>query len=116
MPRNHPIKSAFALARHRAVDRPRDQMGTRIGGIPCRASMETHADRLTIEWLPPNRPSIELVEQQRGHSKRTLPAIVLSNSPEYLVAAFRHGVSWINSRRNKMGFTFDSDDLQQEAA
>lgn len=81
-----------------------------------RAFMTAHADRLTIEWLPPYCPSLNLIERLWGHLKRTVLANVLFKTPEDLAAAFRRGVGRINGRRNKMGFMFDHDNIHKKAA
>jgi len=58
--------------------------------------LKAHADQLTIEWLPPYCPSLNLIERLWGHLKRTIPADV--------------------SRRNTMEFLFSHDDVQGKAA
>ena len=78
--------------------------------------LEAHRDQITIFWLPPYCPSLNLIERLWGHLKRTVLANVLFKTLDDLVAAFRHGVGGINGHRNKMGFMFDHDDVQKKAA
>jgi transposase len=78
--------------------------------------LAAHADQLTIYWLPPYCPSLNLIERLWGHLKRTVLANVLFATLDDLVQAFRRGVARINGHRNKMGFMFDHDDVQQKAA
>jgi transposase len=78
--------------------------------------LEAHADQLTIYWLPPYCPSLNLIERLWGHLKRTVLANVLFETLDDLVQAFRRGVAHVNGHRNKMGFMFDHDDVQQKAA
>jgi len=78
--------------------------------------LEAHRDQLTIFWLPPYCPSLNLIERLWGHLKRTVLANVLFKNLHDLVAAFRRGVGRINGHRNKMGFMFDHDDVQKNAA
>ena len=75
-----------------------------------------HADVLTIYWLPPYCPSLNLIERLWGHLKRTVLANVLFKTLDDLVQAFRRGVARINGRRNKMGFIFNHDDVAAKAA
>jgi len=81
-----------------------------------RAFLAEHADRITICWLPPYCPSLNLIERLWGHLKRTILANVLFRTIDDLVTAFRNGVARINGHRDKMGFMFDRDDVQREAA
>ena len=81
-----------------------------------RAFLDKHADRITIFWLPPYCPSLNLIERLWGHLKRTILANVLFRRIDDLVAAFGAGVARINGRRDKMGFMFDHDDVQRKAA
>jgi transposase len=81
-----------------------------------RAWLESHADQLTIYWLPPYCPSLNLIERLWGHLKRTVLANVLFETLDDLVQAFRRGVARVNGHRNKMGFMFDHDDVQKKAA
>jgi len=78
--------------------------------------LEAHRDQITIFWLPPYCPSLNLIERLWGHIKRTVLANVLFKNLDDLVAAFRRGVGRINGHRNKMGFMFDHDDVQRKAA
>jgi transposase len=78
--------------------------------------LEAHRDQVTIFWLPPYCPSLNLIERLWGHLKRTVLANVLFKNVDDLVAAFRRGVGRINGHRNKMGFMFDHDDVQRKVA
>jgi transposase len=78
--------------------------------------LSAHADRITVFWLPPYCPSLNLIERLWGHLKRTILANVLFKTLDDLIAAFRQGVGCINGKRNKMGFIFDHDDVAQKAA
>jgi transposase len=81
-----------------------------------RAFLVEHADQITIFWLPPYCPDLNLIERLWGHLKRTVLANVLFKTMDDLVAAFRRGVRCINGHRNKMGFIFDHDDVHKKAA
>ena len=78
--------------------------------------LEAHQNQITIFWLPPYCPSLNLIERLWGHLKRTVLANVLFKTMDDLVAAFRCGVGRINGHRNRMGFMFDHDDVQRKAA
>ena len=78
--------------------------------------LAAHIDRLTIFWLPPYCPSLNLIERLWGHLKRTILANVLFAAIDDLVDAFHRGVGRINGHRNQMGFMFDHDDAQKKAA
>lgn len=80
------------------------------------AFIDAHADQLTVVWLPPYCPSLNLIERLWGHLKRTVLANVLFKTPEDLAAAFRRGVGRINGHRNQMGFMFDHDTIQKKTA
>jgi transposase len=80
------------------------------------AWLKAHADQITVFWLPPYCPSLNLIERLWGHLKRTVLANVLFQTMDDLVAAFRQGVSRINGHRNRMGFMFDHDDLKTAKA
>lgn len=75
------------------------------------AWLEAHRDQITIYWLPPYCPSLNLIERLWGHLKRTILANVLYASLDDLVAAFRQGVRRLTGDRERMGFMFDHDDL-----
>jgi transposase len=81
-----------------------------------RAFLAEHTDRITVFWLPPYCPSLNLIERLWGHLKRTILANVLFRTMDDLVAAFRHGLARFNGHRDKMGFMFNHDDLQQKVA
>ena len=78
--------------------------------------LAAHADKISVFWLPPYCPSLNLIERLWGHLKRTVLANVLFKRLDELVAAFRRGVACINGRRHKMGFMFDHDDVPKKAA
>lgn len=80
-----------------------------------RAWLDANRDKLTIFWLPPYCPSLNLIERLWGHLKRTVLANVLFATMEDLVAAFRCGVGRINGHRERMGFIFDHDDVHRKA-
>ena len=78
------------------------------------AWLEEHRDQITVYWLPPYSPSLNLIERLWGHLKRTVLANVLYESLDDLVAAFRHGVRRLTGNRDAMGFLYNHDDLTQE--
>jgi len=78
--------------------------------------LKDHAERITVFWLPPYCPSLNLIERLWGHLKRTVLANVLFETLDDLVAAFRRGVARVNGHRDKMGFMYDHDDVYQKAA
>jgi len=73
-----------------------------------------HRDQITIYWLPPYCPSLNLIERLWGHLKRTILANVLYDTLDDLVAAFQHGIRRLTGNRDAMGFMFDHDDLLQK--
>ena len=81
-----------------------------------KAFLDANANRLTVVWLPPYCPSLNLIERLWGHLKRTVLANVLFKTTDDLAAAFRRGVGQINGHRNKMGFMFDHDAVRTKAA
>jgi transposase len=81
-----------------------------------KAWLAAHADQITVFWLPPYCPSLNLIERLWGHLKRTVLANVLFASMDDLVAAFRRGVARVNGRRNRMGFMYNHDDVFRNAA
>jgi transposase len=76
--------------------------------------LAAHRDQITVYWLPPYSPSLNLIERLWGHLKRTVLANVLHHNMEELVAAFRQGVRHLTGSRKRMGFMFKHDDLTQE--
>ncbi len=80
------------------------------------AWLAAHAAVLTIYWLPPYCPSLNLIERLWGHLKRTVLANVLFKTLDDLMQAFRRGVARINGHRHKMGFIFNHDDVTAKAA
>jgi transposase len=78
------------------------------------AWLEAHRDEITVYWLPPYSPSLNLIERLWGHLKRTVLANVLYDSLDDLVAAFRHGARRLTGQRERMGFMFNHDDVTQE--
>lgn len=81
-----------------------------------RAWLRQHADQITVFWLPPYCPSLNLIERLWGHLKRTVIANVLFHTLDDLVAAFQRGVGRVNGHRNQMGFMFNHDDILGKAA
>ena len=81
-----------------------------------RVWLKKHADQVSVFWLPPYSPSLNLIERLWGHLKRTVLANVLFKTLDDLVAAFHRGVGRINGHRNQMGFMFDHDDVFKKAA
>src|SRR6516164_7012125 len=73
--------------------------------------LEANSDRITIYWLPPYSPSLNLIERLWGHLKRTVLANVLFETLDDLTAAFRKGVGRVNGHRDRMGFMYDHDDV-----
>ena len=80
------------------------------------AWLAAHAEVLTIYWLPPYCPSLNLIERLWGHLKRTVLANVMFRTLDDLVQAFRCGVARINGHRNRMGFIFKQDDVATKVA
>jgi transposase len=78
------------------------------------AWLEAHRDQITVYWLPPYSPSLNLIERLWGHLKRTILANVLYDNLDDLVAAFRNGVRRLTGNRDAMGFMYNHDDLTQE--
>lgn len=78
--------------------------------------LHAHRRQITVFWLPPYCPSLNLIERLWGHLKRTVLANVLFRTLDDLVAAFRTGVARINGHRDKMGFMFNHDHGQRKAA
>lgn len=73
--------------------------------------LDAHRDQITVFWLPPYSPSLNLIERLWGHLKRTILANVLYDSLDTLVAAFRHGVKRLTARRDEMTFMYDHEDM-----
>jgi transposase len=81
-----------------------------------KAWLDAHADQITVFWLPPYCPSLNLIERLWGHLKRTVLANVLFATIDDLVSAFRVGVARVNGHRDRMGFMYNHDDVYQKAA
>jgi transposase len=81
-----------------------------------RAWLYGHRDQIRVFWLPPYCPSLNLIERLWGHLKRTILANVLFRTLEDLATAFRRGIDRFNGHRDRMGFMFDHDDIQNQAA
>jgi len=79
-----------------------------------RAWLAAHRQQITVYWLPPYSPSLNLIERLWGHIKRTVLANVLYNNLDDLTAAFRRGARRLTGSRERMGFMFNHDDLTQE--
>lgn len=73
--------------------------------------LAAHGDQIQVFWLPPYSPSLNLIERLWGHIKRTILANVLFETMDDLVQAFRKGARRLTSKRDRMGFMFDHDDL-----
>jgi transposase len=73
--------------------------------------LKANSDRITIYWLPPYSPSLNLIERLWGHLKRTVLANVLFETLDDLTVAFRKGVGRVNGHRERMAFMFDHDDV-----
>jgi transposase len=73
--------------------------------------LQANSDRITVYWLPPYNPSLNLIERLWGHLKRTVLANVLFKTLDELSAAFGKGVGRVNRCRDRMGFMFDHDDV-----
>ena len=78
--------------------------------------LKAHADQITVFWLPPYCPSLNLIERLWGHLKRTVLANVLFQTVDDLVAACRTGIARLNGHRDRMGFMFNHDGLKKKAA
>ena len=71
-----------------------------------RAFLDAHRARLTIYWLPPYSPSLNLIERLWGHLKRTILANVLYTSLRDLTEAFKKGMRRLDGQRERMDFMF----------
>lgn len=78
--------------------------------------LHAHRHQITVFWLPPYCPSLNLIERLWGHLKRTILANVLFRTVDDLVDAFRTGVGRVNGHRDKMGFMFNHDRVHRKAA
>lgn len=78
------------------------------------AWLAEHRHQITVFWLPPYSPSLNLIERLWGHLKRTILANVLYDSLDDLVTAFRKGVRTQTGNRDAMGFMFNHDDVTRE--
>lgn len=81
-----------------------------------KAWLQAHRDRITVCWLPPYCPSLNLIERLWGHIKRTVLANVLYRNLNDLVNAFRKGTARINGRRDLMGFMYRHDGIPRKKA
>jgi transposase len=73
------------------------------------AFLHAHRKELTVYWLPPYSPSLNLIERLWGHLKRTILANVLYATIDDLVAAFKKGMRRLNGQRDTMDFMFAHD-------
>jgi transposase len=80
------------------------------------AFLAGHVDRLTVFWLPPYCPDLNLIERVWGHIKRTALANVLYRSIDDLVVAFKRAARQISGNRKAMRFVFKHDDVTDKAA
>lgn len=71
--------------------------------------LDEHRHQISIYWLPPYSPSLNLIERLWGHLKRTVLANVLYRTLDDLVAAFHKGIESLNGRRDAMSFMFHHD-------
>jgi transposase len=78
------------------------------------AWLAAHCNQITVYWLPPYSPSLNLIERLWGHMKRTVLANVLYENLDDLVAAFQRGASRLTGNRERMGFMFNHDDVTCE--
>lgn len=74
-----------------------------------RTFLEEHRNQISVYWLPPYSPSLNLIERLWGHLKRTVLANVLYRTLDDLVAAFHKGIESLNGKRDAMGFMFHHD-------
>ena len=79
-----------------------------------RAWLADHRQQITVYWLPPYSPSLNLIERLWGHLKRTVLANVLYHNLDDLTAAFRKGARRFTGSRERMGFMFNHDNFTQE--
>jgi len=68
--------------------------------------LHQHRDKITIFWLPPYCPSLNLIERLWGHVKRTFLANVLYRSLEDLVKALQRGVRHLNRKQSHVAFLY----------
>jgi transposase len=71
-----------------------------------RAFLRDHRHEMTVIWLPPYCPSLNLIERLWGHLKRTILANVLFASLADLLRAFRQGIRRLDCRRDRMAFLY----------
>jgi len=70
------------------------------------AFLKKHRDKITVFWLPPYCPSLNLIERLWGHIKRTFLANVLYQSLNDLMKAFRQGVRYLNRKQSRVSFLY----------
>jgi transposase len=70
------------------------------------AYLAKHSDKITILWLPPYCPSLNLIERLWGHVKRTFLANVLYQSIEDLIKALRQGFRYLNRKQSRVAFLY----------
>lgn len=73
--------------------------------------LKQHRDKITVFWLPPYCPSLNLIERLWGHVKRTFLANVLYLSLDDLIKAFRQGIRYLNRQQSRVSFLYT--DTQQ---
>lgn len=81
-----------------------------------RKFLEEHRHQISVYWLPPYSPSLNLIERLWGHLKRTILANVLYRTLNDLVAAFHKGIESLNGKRDAMGFMFQHDGHTRQLA
>jgi len=72
----------------------------------AKAFLQLHRDKMSILWLPPYCPSLNLIERLWGHVKRTFLANVLYQSLDDLLKALRLGLRYLNQRRDRVAFLY----------
>lgn len=78
--------------------------------------LDGHRSWIDVCWIPPHRSDVNLVERLWGHSKRTVMANVLFSSIHDLVNAFQRGSRTVSANRDGVGFVYDRDPIEQNAA
>mgnify|MGYP001241964367 CR=1 FL=1 len=84
-----------------------------------KAFLHLHRDKMSILWLPPYCPSLNLIERLWGHVKRTFLANVLYQSLDDLLKALRQGLRYLNQGRDRVAFLYTNNQqkrLNQQAS
>lgn len=77
------------------------------------AFLQQHRDKITIFWLPPYCPSLNLIERLWGHVKRTFLANLLYQSLDDLVRAFRQAIGFLNRKQSRVAFLYTNTQKKQ---